>query len=84
MNSINPGYPSNNVLPAVGKRVAAAPGKMAVGQASEPVTSSSNGTPDRVARISTGSGQAHAVFSYGHTAHLQHGARLGTLLDVHA
>lgn len=83
MNSINAGYPSNSVLPAGGNRVAPAPGKMAVGQASETATQSAPGA-DRIARINTSSGQAHAVFSYGHTAHLQQGARLGTLLDVHA
>ena len=36
-----------------------------------------------ISRLSAGGSQAHAVFSYGHTAQLHHGGRLGTLLDVH-
>jgi hypothetical protein len=46
--------------------------------------SEKNPASGRVSRITSGGKAAAAVFSYGHTAQLQHSDRLGTQLDTHA
>lgn len=80
MTSISGAHlPANSGPQVLRNRVPAATG--AAGQAESVSTLQPKG---KISRLSAGGPQAHAVFSYGHTAQLHQGDRLGSLVDVRA
>jgi hypothetical protein len=80
MTSISGAHlPANSVLQSTRAR---APALAATANAADDVSNPQS--KGKVSRLNPGGVQAHAVFSYGHTAQLHHGRQLGSLLDIHA